>query len=194
MRDVPDDLGWSEEASSHGHDLALRRPRAVSAVLLVVALGIVAWGVAHAVAIATVSEAIDEAYYPRSWGQPYSGPLASVPYVVGFVCLVVIWRAIGRLRDVPRMRVERSGFSLTGSLLLPRRVGFDIPLADITKFESLPAGFSTDVIPLGGGWDVVMIARSGERRRLRLPLDELAQAEFVANRLTHLVGSLRRGG
>jgi hypothetical protein len=194
MAKAPPDLGWSENERSQGHDVELRRPRTAATVLLVVSLAILAIGVANAVSIYRATDAIDAAYYPRSrlWRTSRSGPIAAIPWIIGAVCFVVAWRAVGRLRDVPKMRIDRSGFTLEGSLILPRRDGFHLSLAEISKFELLPAGFSTDVIPLGGGWDVRVTIRGGAGRRLRLPLDDLTEAEFVVARLNHFVAAGRR--
>jgi len=191
MAQVPPDLAWSEEDRSHGSNVELRRSRTAAVVLLVVALGILTWGVAHIVSLLSVSDELYELRRRSHWQPRDFGAFDKALTTAAVVCFVIAWRAIARLRDVPRMRVARTGFTLTGSFLLPTRVGFELGLAEIAKFEPLPAGFSTDVIPLGGGWDVAVVTRSGPRRRLRLPLDDLVQAQFVANRLNHLVNANR---
>jgi hypothetical protein len=186
--DEIDELDWREELRAGGHDLEVRKDRRMAAVLFLVALGVLAFIETHP-DLFVVANALDAATHVRRRSYDM-GWIGMLPVTVGSVCCVVIWRAISRMCDTARMRVDRTHFTLVRSLLFPWRPGLELHHNEITQFDPKPSGFSTDVIPLGGGWDVAVETREG-RFRLRLPLEDFKEAQFVAKRLNFLVREAR---
>jgi hypothetical protein len=167
----------------------LKRPRTAALALLPIATIVLAWLYANAGTLFAVTDAIDRGMHPGARFRP--GNISAVPIVAMVACAVVIYRSIARLRDRPRVLVDHHRLIVRESRLAPYRPALEAPLQEVAGFDVRPAGFSTDVIPLGGGWDVTVNRRGGGARRLYLAIEDLESAQFAAHRLGAMVASLR---